>query len=172
MIKYSPKMCALVRQGECKQLQPLQPTHKKIHATSMREQPEALVNILVRQHLQPTGASFTWFSQRFLPGHPRTMFETKHTKTITSQLEHFCLLSSLRPLKLRFKILFPSTHSPNPQKYLKLRFLLHRPGVFPASVGISTIPPDDGIKPPQTSHVFTARTNIKLSALGPSSWLV
>lgn len=29
MIKYSPKMCAPVRQGQCKQLQPLQPTHKK-----------------------------------------------------------------------------------------------------------------------------------------------
>lgn len=139
----------------------------------MREQPETLTSIFVSQHLKPTGASFTWFSYRFLPGHPRTMFETKHTKTITSQLECFCLLSSLRPLKLRrFKVLCPSTHSPNSQKYLKLRFLLHRPGVFPESVGISTSPPDDGIRPSQTPHMFTARTNIKLSALGPSNWPV
>lgn len=77
MIKYSPRMCAPVRQSQCKQLQPLQPTHKKIYATSTREQPETLVNIFVSQHLKPTGASFTWFSYRFLPGHQWTMFETK-----------------------------------------------------------------------------------------------
>lgn len=54
MIKYSPKMCAPVRQGQCKQLQPLQPTHKKDkcnkHAWTTRDTDKHLRQPTLKAH--------------------------------------------------------------------------------------------------------------------------
>lgn len=89
--------------------------HKKIYVTSVAwATRKHWWNNLASQRLKPTGGHLSFSSPtHFSPGHSHTVFEKKHTHPIDSQLEPFCLLSSLKSLKLRrFKVLFPSTHFP------------------------------------------------------------